>query len=74
MISKISNELHGIVFLLWGNFAKKKACLINSDKHCIITASHPSPLARGFVGSGVFKKANEALIRFNKEPMDWSLE
>lgn len=74
VISKISNELHGIVFLLWGNFAKKKACLINSDKHCIITASHPSPLARGFVGSGVFKKANEALIRFNKEPMDWSLE
>lgn len=74
VIAKLSRESQHLVFLLWGNFAKKKASLIDTSKHCVITAPHPSPLAQGFVGSGVFVKANQALIRFWGQPMDWSLD
>lgn len=71
VISYISNNLEGVVFMLWGNYAKKKAVLIDSSKHRIIQAPHPSPLARGFVGSGVFLKANEALQSFGYSPINW---
>lgn len=71
VISYISTHLSGVVFMLWGNYAKKKASLIDASKHCIIQAPHPSPLARGFVGSGVFLQANEALQRFGYPPIDW---
>ncbi|RDU66086.1 uracil-DNA glycosylase [Helicobacter didelphidarum] len=73
VIVKISENLCNIVFLLWGNYAKKKENLIDTTKHCVITAPHPSPLARGFVGSKVFSQANQALMRYGREPMDWSL-
>ncbi|CBG39315.1 uracil-DNA glycosylase [Helicobacter mustelae] len=73
IIRTISQEFYGIVFMLWGNFAKKKAHLIDPQKHAIIPAPHPSPLSRGFLGSGVFVRADEALQKFGKAPMDWSL-
>ena len=73
IIRVISQNLEGIVFMLWGNYAKKKASLIDPSRHAIITAPHPSPLARGFVGSGVFVQANTALKHYNKPPMDWQL-
>ncbi|RDU71606.1 uracil-DNA glycosylase [Helicobacter anseris] len=73
IIKNISHHFEGIVFMLWGNFAKKKIPLIDSNKHTIITAPHPSPLARGFVGSGVFRDANLALQKYHKT-MDWRLE
>ena len=73
IISCISKNFDGIVFMLWGNFAKKKAGLIDQSKHTIITAPHPSPLARGFLGSGVFKQAQTALLKHGKEPINWSL-
>lgn len=73
IIQSVSNHYQNIVFMLWGNYAKKKASLIDPNKHAIITAPHPSPLAQGFVGSGVFIKAQEALKKFGKEPLDWSL-
>lgn len=72
VISAISKNLNGVVFMLWGNFAKKKAPLIDATKHSIITAPHPSPLAQGFVGSNVFVRANEALKQYGKS-LDWSL-
>ncbi|MWV61574.1 uracil-DNA glycosylase [Helicobacter saguini] len=72
VIRRLSDEYRGIVFLLWGNFAKKKESLIDKAKHAVITAPHPSPLARGFLGSQVFLKANEALSYFNKS-VDWEL-
>lgn len=71
VISYISSNLKGVVFMLWGNYAKKKAILIDSQHHKIIQAPHPSPLARGFVGSNVFIQANEALQMMGKEPIDW---
>lgn len=71
VISHISSKLSGIVFMLWGNYAKKKISLIDQARHCVIVAPHPSPLARGFVGSNVFVLANQALIEFGKTPIDW---
>lgn len=73
IISTLSTRYQGIVFMLWGNYARKKAALIDSSKHCIIQAPHPSPLARGFVGSGVFVQAQNALQAMGKEPFDWHL-
>ncbi|RDU72548.1 uracil-DNA glycosylase [Helicobacter aurati] len=73
VIARISKMLEGIVFMLWGNFAKSKSNLIDSNKHIVIAAPHPSPLSRGFIGSNVFKRANEELVRRGKEPIDWSL-
>lgn len=73
VIHTLSENYNGIVFMLWGNFAKKKIPLIDTTKHAIIAAPHPSPLARGFVGSGVFLQANNILQSMGKTPMDWSL-
>ncbi len=74
VIKNLSQKKESIVFMLWGNYAKQKASLIDSHKHFIITAPHPSPLARGFIGSGVFTKAKEAFIKMSKPPFDWRLE
>ena len=73
VIARISETLEDIVFMLWGNFAKKKISLIDTHKHIVLSAPHPSPLAQGFVGSNIFKKANEELIKRGKQPFDWSL-
>src|SRR3972149_3013599 len=57
VIKKISDEKKGIVFLLWGNYAKQKAELIDTNKHFVLTAAHPSPLAGGaFFGCKNFSK------------------
>ncbi len=75
VISKISKEREGVVFLLWGNFAKSKKELIDSSKHLVLEAPHPSPLARGgFFGCRHFSKTNEFLKSKGKEPIDWALE
>ncbi|MDO7252335.1 uracil-DNA glycosylase [Helicobacter cappadocius] len=74
IIKAISDHCDKIIFMLWGNYAKKKASFIDTNKHIIITAPHPSPLAQGFVGSGVFLKAQEALKKFGKEPTNWELK
>lgn len=74
VIKVLSENFEGIVFMLWGNYAKKKASLINQSKHCVLTAPHPSPLARGFVGSDVFLKAKQYWLSCQKEPLDWNLE
>ena len=74
MIKKISDEKYGVIFLLWGNFAKNKANLIDQNKHFILTAPHPSPLARGgFFGCKHFSKTNEILKKLGKSPIDWDL-
>lgn len=74
VIQKISGELHGIVFLLWGNYAQKKGQRIDRSKHLVLEAPHPSPLARGgFKGCKHFSKTNEYLSSIGKSPIDWSL-
>ena len=64
-----------IVFILWGNFAKKKKVYITNKKHLIIESPHPSPFSAytGFFGSKPFSKANNFLIKNNIEPIDFNL-
>ena len=73
-VSQISREREKVVFLLWGNFAKKKGKTINKMKHTVIEAAHPSPLsARFWHGCNVFQKCNAALKRYGKEPINWQV-
>lgn len=74
VIKKLSEEKEGLVFLLWGGFAKKKSKLINSLKHHILTSGHPSPLSanRGYwFGNKHFSKTNQLLEDQNKTSIDW---
>ncbi len=74
VITKLSEHKKNIVFLLWGNFAKSKEELIDSSKHLVLTAAHPSPLARGaFFGSKHFSKSNAYLIEKGLKPITWNL-
>ncbi len=74
VISTISTQKEGIVFLLWGNYARAKKHLIDSKKHFILEAAHPSPLARGaFFGCKHFSKTNTILQSLHKIPIDWQL-
>ncbi|NTU95776.1 MAG: uracil-DNA glycosylase [Bacteroidales bacterium] len=75
VISKLSKERDGIVFMLWGNFAKGKRDLIDTSRHFVLEAPHPSPLARGgFFGCRHFSKANDFIKSKGKEPINWALE
>lgn len=74
VITYINNNCSGVVFMLWGNFARTKAALVDPSKHCILQAAHPSPLARGaFFGCRHFSKANDWLSLHGKTPIDWKL-
>lgn len=72
VIKLISDKKEGVVFMLWGNFAKSKKELIDTNKHFVLEAAHPSPLARGaFFGCRHFSRANEYLVKCGKEPVKW---
>jgi uracil-DNA glycosylase len=74
VIRKLSEKREGLVFMLWGGFARKKKELIDRDKHLVLEAAHPSPLAGGaYFGSRHFSKANDYLEQQGKTPIDWSL-
>ena len=74
IISYLSENYSGIVFMLWGNYARGKATLIDPGRHLILEAAHPSPLARGaFFGSRPFSQANAYLTSIGKSPINWSL-
>ncbi len=73
-IRKLSERARNVVFMLWGNPAKAKAPLIDASRHLVLTAAHPSPLARGaFFGCRHFSKANLYLAQHGKAPIDWDL-
>ncbi|HZH86826.1 MAG TPA: uracil-DNA glycosylase [Brumimicrobium sp.] len=74
VIQSISKEKENVVFLLWGGFAKKKAKLIDSSKHHILTSGHPSPLSanRGYwFGNKHFSQTNEILEKLGEVPIVW---
>lgn len=74
VIRTISDNCEGVVFLLWGNYARAKRELIDSSRHYVLEAAHPSPLARGaFFGCRHFSKTNEILTNNNKTPINWQL-
>lgn len=75
IIKKINEKDEPVVFILWGNNAKQKVSLINSNFHKIITSSHPSPFSAnyGFFGSKPFSQANDFLVEKKRLPVDWRL-
>lgn len=74
VIKHISSECEGVVFMLWGNFARTKSELIDHSRHCVLEAAHPSPLARGaFFGCRHFSKANAYLAAHGRTQIDWQL-
>ena len=74
VIKYISDNCEGVVFMLWGNFARTKSALIDHSRHHVLEAAHPSPLARGaFFGCRHFSHANAALTASGRTPIDWQL-
>ena len=74
VIRTISDKKDGVVFLLWGNYARSKAGLIDGTRHHVLQAAHPSPLARGaFFGCRHFSKANGILLVEGLTPINWQL-
>jgi uracil-DNA glycosylase len=72
VIRTLSEEREHLVFMLWGNFAKKKRDLIDGSKHLILESAHPSPLAgNAFSGNKHFSQANNYLIANGLEGIDW---
>ncbi|WP_462265179.1 uracil-DNA glycosylase [Mucilaginibacter sp.] len=76
VIRTISEQKEGVVFLLWGKFAQAKEELIDTAKHHVLKAAHPSPYSadNGFFGCHHFSKTNEILIKENKAPIDWQIK
>ncbi len=76
VIRQLSARQTGLVFILWGSYAQAKEALIDTSRHYVLKAVHPSPLSvyRGFFGCRHFSKTNELLLQAGKEPVDWRLE
>jgi uracil-DNA glycosylase len=74
VIQKISDEMNGVVFILWGKFAQEKQALIDETKHAVLKAAHPSPFSadKGFFGCRHFSKTNAYLTKQGKDPIDWN--
>ena len=74
-IDALNREREGLVFLLWGAYAQRKGQLIDTARHGVLSAVHPSPLSahRGFLGCGHFSAANRYLQEHGSTPIDWSL-
>jgi len=74
VIRTLSQKRDNIVFLLWGNYARNKGSIVDRERHLVLEAPHPSPLARGgFFGSRHFSRANSYLHAIGKKEIDWSL-
>lgn len=75
VIETVNREREGVVFLLWGSYARKKGQHIDRNRHLVLEGPHPSPLSayRGFFGCKHFSRANEWLREQGKEPVDWKL-
>ena len=75
VIRLLSEEKEGLIFLLWGKFAQQKADIIDTGKHFILKAAHPSPFSayNGFLGCKHFSKVNEILMQTKRSPIDWRL-
>ncbi len=73
VIRTVSQQQAHVVFLLWGANAQRKTSLIDTNKHTLLKAPHPSPLSayRGFFGSKPFSKCNDALQLHHQQPVDW---
>ena len=75
VVEVINRQRESVVFMLWGGYAQKKGAVIDRQRHCVLTAPHPSPLSahRGFIGCGHFSACNDYLRAQGIPPIDWSL-
>lgn len=75
IIRTVNAKAEPVVFMLWGAYAQKKAAFVDSSKHLVLKAAHPSPLSahNGFLGCRHFSKANAFLEAHGKRPIDWTL-
>jgi uracil-DNA glycosylase len=75
VIAQVNALPHPVVFILWGNYAQKKAAFLNGTRHLILKAAHPSPLSahNGFFGSRPFSKANAFLRDTGQAEIQWQL-
>lgn len=75
VVDTLNRECEGLVFLLWGSYAQAKGRVIDSRRHRVLRAPHPSPLSahRGFLGCRHFSQANDYLSRRGRGAIDWSL-
>ena len=75
VIRLVNDRCEGVVFMLWGSYAQKKAAFVDQQRHLVLKAPHPSPLSAhtGFFGSRHFSKANAYLVDRGKEAIDWQL-
>lgn len=75
VIKTISDQKEGIIFILWGKYAQAKESLIDTQKHYVLKAAHPSPFSvyRGFYGCKHFSKTNDLLRQMGKKEIDWRL-
>ncbi len=73
VVQTLSDERENLVFMLWGNYAKKKGERIDRTKHMVLEAAHPSPFSayNGFFRCKHFSKANEYLTKHDQKPIDW---
>lgn len=73
VIQQLNNQKHQLVFLLWGNYAKEKGKMIDTHKHLVLTAAHPSPFSayNGFFGCKHFSKTNDYLKAKGVSPINW---
>ena len=73
VIRTLADERAGLVFMLWGNYAKAKGARIDRTKHLVLTAPHPSPLSayNGFFGCKHFSKVNDYVTAHGETPIDW---
>ena len=74
-IETLAREREGLVFLLWGSYAQAKGKVIDTRRHRVLRAPHPSPLSahRGFLGCGHFSATNQYLAQRGLSPIDWRL-
>ena len=73
-IAILAQEREHLVFLLWGAYAQQKGKIIDRSRHLVLTAAHPSPLARvGFLGCRHFSQTNAYLVHNEQTPIDWQL-
>ena len=75
IIHRLNDEREGLVFLLWGSYAQKKASFVDEKKHLVLKSPHPSPLSahRGFFGNKHFSSINRYLESQGRVPIDWRL-
>jgi uracil-DNA glycosylase len=74
IIAELNSRTSGLVFMLWGAFAQKKAAAVDPTRHLLLKAAHPSPLSvRGFFGCRHFSKTNQYLESSNRTPIAWEL-